>query len=421
MNTNEKKTVLVGLSGGVDSAVAAYLLKKQGHNVIGIAFNFTPTPGEEKLSRRLNEEGKVITEQGPFLGVHLVDSLESIKELCAQIDIPFYAVNSQKIYQDRVTDFVVAARLGGTHYSPKVASTSLIIDLLNEKAKLLKADLIATGHFAKVIHQFKEDIYTVLSSNDLDNDQSFYLAALKQSQLQNILLPLSDMRQVEVEKIAKMASLKTRPRRDPNYKLMKDPRLEVFVEERMPYKMIKSGNMFHFVEDMVLGEHTGIHRYYLGQVKPTFKASAPVDKELIIATIRMNNGHINLVHPSQIQVQQIMLKNIVKDPVLDNSRPLDVYIKIGPNDHASPATVYILNNSMAFVELKGLHDEIIFPGDYLVCYNKSGASARVLLSGEVKKAGKLDQNQLRFLPKTKAEIEKEEENPKNIDIYALRH
>ncbi|GAB4417289.1 MAG: tRNA 2-thiouridine(34) synthase MnmA [Bacteriovoracaceae bacterium] len=421
MEKSVKKTIVVGLSGGADSAAAAYLLKKQGHNVIGMAINFTPAAGEEHLSKRFNSEGKVIEERGPFLGVHLIDSLEDIKKLCVQIDIPFYAVNAQKIYQDRVTDFMVAARLGGLHFSPKISSTSLIIDILHEKAKLLKADQIATGHFAKNIFNFKENVQNILSSNDLENDQSFYLSSLKQEQLRNLIFPLSDMRQSEVDKIIEMAALKVKKRRDPNYKVMQDPKMAVFVEERVPYKMLKSGNMFHYIDDMVLGEHPGIHHFYLGQIKPPFKANAPVDKDLMIATIRMNNGHINLVPSNSIKVKHLVLKGINLDPSLDFSRPLDVYFKISARDELSPATVTVLNNQVAFVELKEDYKSIIFPGDYLACYNKTGPSAKILLAGEVKKSGHIDQNLLRFLPKTKAELEEEEENPKNIDIYTLKH
>ena len=104
MSTNVKQTILVGMSGGIDSTVAAYLLKKQGHDVIGIALSFIPAEGEERLSRRFTSDGKISTERGPFLGVHLIPDLDLVKRVCRQIDIRFYAVNAQKIYQDRVTD-----------------------------------------------------------------------------------------------------------------------------------------------------------------------------------------------------------------------------------------------------------------------------------------------------------------------------
>jgi len=416
----KKETVLVGMSGGIDSTVAAYLLKKQGYEVIGIALSFIPAPGEEKLSRRLGPDGKITSERGPFLGVHLVEDLDRVKRLCRQIDIPFYAVNAQKIYQDRVTDFVVAARLGGLHFTPKLHSTMLIVDLLMEKAKLLKADKVATGHYAKVIHHYVNDVFNVLSSNDLENDQSFDLSGLKQHQLKDLLLPLSEMRQTEVQKICEMSKFDVRKTVDPHYKLMHDPRLAVFVEERVPMKMIKPGNMFQFTEDMVLGEHTGIHNYFLGQLRPTFKNTAPVDKDLMVGSIRMNNGHINLIPSQSINIQHLVLKNINFDPSLDISKPLEVLFKISSTDKPSPALAFILNNGLAFIELKSEHDCIIYPGDYLACYNKSGASAKMLFSGEVKKSGKLEQDMLRFLPKTKDELENEKENPRNVDIYAFK-
>ena len=195
----DKKKVVLGFSGSLDSVVCAYLLKKQGYEVIAIGIQLH-TQGSENLPDKLDENGKVI-KYSDFQGVFLIEDLDRLKKLADALDITFYASEASPLYKDRVTDFAVAARVGGKTFSPKVRATEIIFDVLMQKADLLGAAHIATGHFAKVVRNKSTETINIFVSNDLDGDQSYLLCTLERRILERMYLPLSDMRMTEVKKI----------------------------------------------------------------------------------------------------------------------------------------------------------------------------------------------------------------------------
>ena len=113
-----KQTVLIGITGGLESIVAAYLLKKQGYNCIGIAL-------------QLFEEGDIA---GPFEEIRVTD-FSKIKAICTQLEIPFYAVNASAIFKDQVLDFVIGRVLSGQTFEPIVFYNRVLIEVLKEKAQ----------------------------------------------------------------------------------------------------------------------------------------------------------------------------------------------------------------------------------------------------------------------------------------------
>ena len=118
----DRKKVVVGMTGGVDSTVAAYLLKKQGLEPIGVTFNFY----KEVTVQKAEEE---------CLGTCQTKSLSSIQEVCEKLEIPYYGVNASHLFKEKVLDRVLTARLGGTAFSPCVYCNLLKFDLLVEKQK----------------------------------------------------------------------------------------------------------------------------------------------------------------------------------------------------------------------------------------------------------------------------------------------
>ncbi len=159
------------MTGGVESTVAAYLLKKQGYRCIGIGL-------------QLFADGE---EAGPFADVAVLD-LNKIKGICNYLDIPFYAVNAADIFTDKVLDPLVGRVLSGQTFEPLVFLNSVLLEVLLEKAKKFQTTLVATAHYAKVLKNQKTGAFELMVANDLEFDQSYSLARLEQKHLELSLI-----------------------------------------------------------------------------------------------------------------------------------------------------------------------------------------------------------------------------------------
>ena len=182
---NKNKTILVGISGGIDSFVAAYVLKRQGYNIVGVSILFVPKEEEKN-----------------FKGVYLIKELDKIKTVCSKIGIPFHTISAQELYNSQVNEFIIASKLTGQHFSPELVATNLILEILYSKMKEQNAQKIATGHYARIIHDGVNNCYNIYASKDNTNNQGHYLAFMPREVLPHLELPLARMRREEVEKVA---------------------------------------------------------------------------------------------------------------------------------------------------------------------------------------------------------------------------
>ena len=177
-----KKTVVVGMSGGVDSSVAALILKEQGYNVIGLYMS----NWEEK------DECGVCTGEEDF---------SDVRRVCATIGIPYYSVNFAKEYLDRVFSYFIEEYSAGRTPNPDVlCNREIKFKDFKETAKRLGADYIATGHYCDILHD--GDTHYLLKAKDQGKDQTYFLNQLSQSQLDRVLFPLGKLDKSEVRKIA---------------------------------------------------------------------------------------------------------------------------------------------------------------------------------------------------------------------------
>ena len=169
--------IVVGISGGVDSSVAAYLLKKQGHDVIGLfMINWD------------EQDGQCTAEE----------DYEDVKRVCTKIGIPYFSVNYSKEYYDRVFKYFLDEYKAGRTPNPDVlCNREIKFGPFLEKAKQLGADMIATGHYAKTIQ--KDGKTYLLKAKDLTKDQSYFLNQLSQAQLSSVIFPLADIEKTEGE------------------------------------------------------------------------------------------------------------------------------------------------------------------------------------------------------------------------------
>ena len=250
---NENKTVVVGMSGGVDSSVAAYLLKLQGFNVIGL------------FMINWEEDGACTAEE----------DYEDVKRVCNAIGIPYYSVNYAKEYYARVFEYFLAQYKKGNTPNPDVLCNKEIkFGPFLEYAKKLGADYIATGHYAKKIT--KNGLHFLAKAKDLNKDQSYFLNQLSQSQLADVLFPLQDMEKPEIRKIALEYGLATAKKKDSTgICFIGERNFRQFLNSYLP---AQNGKILD-LEGKEVGEHMGLMYYTLGQRKGLYLGGRKGDDE----------------------------------------------------------------------------------------------------------------------------------------------
>ncbi len=236
-----KKTVVVGMSGGVDSSVAALLLKEQGYNVIGL---FMKNWEDDSAGECTAEE-----------------DYSDVRRVCNLLNIPYYTVNFSKEYMDRVFKYFLEEYKAGRTPNPDVlCNREIKFGPFKDYAMSLGADYIATGHYCGVKHD--GDVHYLLKCKDTNKDQTYFLNQVSQAQLSNVLFPLQNLLKPEVRKIAEVNGLVTAGK--------KDSTGICFIGERnfkqflMNYIPAKEGDIKTY-DGKVLGKHSGLMYYTIGQ------------------------------------------------------------------------------------------------------------------------------------------------------------
>lgn len=243
------KTVVVGMSGGVDSSVSAYLLKKQGYNVIGLFMR--------NWDAALNND----IEGNPTFGENICpqeQDYNDAKKVSQELGIPLYRVDFIKEYWDYVFKYFLDELKKGRTPNPDLMCNKYIkFDLFIKEAKKLGADYIATGHYARM-----EDGH-LLRGIDSNKDQTYFLAQVKKEALKNVLFPVGGLTKPEVRQIANEIHLETANK--------KDSTGICFIGERNYQKFIHNylkpnpGDILNVETKEKIGTHTGLMNYTIGQ------------------------------------------------------------------------------------------------------------------------------------------------------------
>jgi tRNA-specific 2-thiouridylase len=262
-----QNTVVVGMSGGVDSSVAALLLKQQGYKVIGLFMK----NWDEK-----DENGVCSATQ----------DYEDVARVCEKIDIPFYSIEFIQEYWDKVfAEFLAGYKAGYTPNPDILCNREIKFDLFFKKALELGADFLATGHYCQNISN--DGHYRLVKGADPGKDQTYFVYTLKADKLSKILFPIGHLQKSEVREIAKRHGLITHEK--------KDSTGICFIGERnfrnflSQYLAAKPGPISN-LEGKIIGEHHGAAYYTLGQRKglqiggqgePWFVVGKEVSKNLL--------------------------------------------------------------------------------------------------------------------------------------------
>jgi len=241
----EKKTVVVGMSGGVDSSVAALLLKEQGYNVLGL---YMLNWEEEDINGACTAENDFV----------------DVQRVCSLLDIPYYSVNFAKEYQDRVFKYFLEEYKAGRTPNPDVlCNREIKFGPFRQYALSLGADYIATGHYCGVDHN-KDGHHYLTKVKDQNKDQTYFLNQVREEQLKEVLFPLSSLDKSEVRAIAEKHGLATAKKKDSTgICFIGERNFRQFLQTYLP---AQNGKILT-LEGEEVGEHIGLMYYTIGQRK----------------------------------------------------------------------------------------------------------------------------------------------------------
>lgn len=296
-----KKRVVLGMSGGVDSSVAAILLKEAGYEVIGVFMK----NWEEK-----DENGVCMSD---------ID-YEDVISVAEQLEIPYYSVNFVKEYWDRVFEYFLSEyRLARTPNPDVMCNKEIKFKAFLDYANKLGADYIATGHYARLTTNEKGE-KVLLRGVDNNKDQSYFLCGLNQKQLEKVLFPIGEYEKTEIRKIAEKYNLKTAKKKDSTgICFIGERNFNEFLSKYLP---AKDGNIVD-INGNILGSHHGLMYYTIGQRKgiglgntkegtgePYFVVDKNVEKnELIVA-----QGDDNLLYSKGLIANKFNFINEIELP-----------------------------------------------------------------------------------------------------------
>lgn len=367
------KRVVVGLSGGVDSSVAAYLLQKQGYEVIGL------------FMKNWHDDSVTISDECPWLE----DSNDALM-VAEKLGIPFQTVDMSVPYKQRIVDYMFREYERGRTPNPDVlCNREIKFATFLEYALNLGADYVATGHYCRkdTIEVNGQTIYRLLAGKDQNKDQSYFLCQLSQAQLGRALFPIGDLQKSEVRAIAKELGLVTAEKKDsqglcfvgkvrlpeflqqqlapkkgdiiqiPNtwqgYQDKESPKLFECYEDELKYYAEK----YHYspTDGKVVGQHDGAHFFTIGQrkglhvggtVEPLFVIDTDTEKNIIY----VGEGH---AHPGLFRRTLFVKKEdihwIRTDLALSLHQTMETMVRIRYRQPLQKATLY-LNDSGLYID-----------------------------------------------------------------------
>ncbi|MBS9784051.1 tRNA 2-thiouridine(34) synthase MnmA [Candidatus Gracilibacteria bacterium] len=345
---HKNKKILVGLSGGVDSAVSAYLLKEAGYEVsCGFMINY------------LDEENPNCTTK---------KDLEEAKKVAKFLDLPLYTFDYRDEYETRIVEYIFREYEKGNTPNPDVFCNNLVkFDLFLEEALSLGYDAIATGHYARIVDG---KLYRGL---DPKKDQSYFLSRLSDFQISKAIFPIGELEKSKVREIAKKANLPNADRKDSQGLCFIG---KVPMKEFLAQKIKDNPGDIIDTNGKILGKHLGVHRYTIGQRKGIEIGGGPA---LFVVKKDAEKNQITVGIKDELTLfsKDCMISDWKGDTLKENTT-YQSKIRHGQTDQN--CTITVQNNEKYTVNFEN-PQRAIAPGQICVIYD----GERVLGSGVIEK------------------------------------
>jgi len=350
---SKKKTVVVAMSGGVDSSVCAHLLHQQGFKVIGVTlklWNF------DQIGGNINHES----------GCCSLESFNDARFICTSVGIPHYVLDFSNQFREHVVNNFIDEYLTGKTPNPCVLCNTIIKwQTLLEKVEELGAEFIATGHYAQVHFNESSNRYELMRAYDNSKDQSYALWGLKQKSLSKTLFPIGQYTKTQVRELARKFNLKTAEKSesqeicfipDNNYhRLLKNVKPELAQTD--------GGNMLD-TSGNVVGKHNGYPFYTIGQRKGL---GGGFNEPKYVVETRAETNEVVIGNREELYHSSFIVKETNFISIDKIEEKIKSHIKIRYNDIGHPGTIYPLIDNRVQVDFDEPQKSIT-PGQSAVFY-----------------------------------------------------
>ena len=345
-----RKKVVIGMSGGVDSSVAAYLLKEAGYEVIGVTMQIWQ-----------KEEDDAVSENGGCCGLSAVEDAARVARM---LGIPHYVMNFRKEFEDKVIQYFMKEYLAGRTPNPCIACNRYVKwESLLQRSLQIGADYIATGHYARIT-QLPNGRFAIARSAAAAKDQTYALYNLTQNQLAHTLMPVGDYEKSEIRKIAQSLNLNVAHKPDSmEICFVPDQDYAAFIRENSGEE-IPEGN-FVTTDGTVVGRHKGITHYTIGQRKGL---NLSMGRPVFVTEIRPETNEVVVGDNADVFAERLICTDLNFMSIADITGEVPVMAKIRYNHQGAPAKVRRIGENLAEV----IFEEpvrAVTPGQAVVFYD----------------------------------------------------